>query len=346
MKIPIRVLLADDSGFMRLLVSDILKSDQDIQVVATATNGKDALEKTIQFNPDVVVMDINMGEYDGLYGIEKIMSTQPTPILILSAVGNSDFPIIEKGLRLGAVDYLNKPAHNNTKVKEVSEELIEKIKMAAQANMGARLVVEDVKSNTNSHTFSDLNYDVVVIGSSTGGPGALESLIRKLPDNMAVPILIAQHMPVNFVPSFASRLNDLSPLDISMARRGDILKPGKILIAPGSRNMIIIKNALGQMQVDFTSKTFKEFNYPSVDCLMSSVAKAYGNRAIGVILTGMGRDGALGMKEIKENGGYTIAQSKETCVVFGMPKEAIENGSINSIVPVSEIAGFIVSCLS
>jgi len=346
MKLPIRVLLADDSGFMRLLVTDILKSDPAIEVVATATNGKDALEKTRQFKPDVVVMDINMGEYDGLYGIERIMDAQPTPILILSAVGNSDFPVIEKGLKLGAVDYLNKPAHNNTKVKEVSEELIGKIKMAAQANIGARLIVEESKSNTNAHTFTDLNYDVVVIGSSTGGPGALESIIRKLPDNMAVPILIAQHMPVNFVPSFASRLNDLSPLDISMARKGDLLKPGKILIAPGSRNMVVVKNAEGQMQIDFTSKTFKEFNYPSVDCLMLSVAECYGKRAIGVILTGMGRDGALGMKQIKEKSGYTIAQSKESCVVFGMPKEAIENGSIHSIVPVSEIAGFIVSCLS
>lgn len=346
MKSPIKVLLADDSGFMRLLVTDILKSDSEIEVVATASNGKDALEKTRQFNPDVVVMDINMGQYDGLYGIERIMDTQPTPILILSAVGNSDFPVIERGLKLGAVDYLNKPAHNNTKVKDVSEELIQKIKMVAQANIGARLAVNEIKNNTNSHTFSELNYDVVVIGASTGGPGALESIIRKLPDNMAVPIVIAQHMPVNFVPSFASRLNDLSPLDISMARKGDLLKPGKILIAPASRNMMLVRNEDGQVQIDFTSKTFKEFNYPSVDCLMSSVAEVYGNRAIGVILTGMGRDGAQGMKAIKEKYGYTIAQSKETCVVFGMPKEAIENGSIQSVVPVSEIAGFIVSCLS
>jgi two-component system chemotaxis response regulator CheB len=346
MKKTIRVLLVDDSGLMRLLVADILKSDEEIDVIANASNGKDAVKKTKQFKPDVVVMDMNMGEYGGLYGIQNIMETQPTAIVILSAVGNNDFPVIEKGLKLGAVDYVNKPAQNNTKVKEVEQELIQKIKIAASANIKVKDVVNEIKTNNNSHTFSELNYDVVVIGSSTGGPGAVESLIKKMPDNMAVPVIIAQHMPSNFVPSFASRLNDLSPLNISMARRGDILKPGCVLIAPGSRNMIIERNENGEVQVNFTSKVFKEFNYPSVDCLMLSVAETYGNRAIGVILTGMGRDGAMGMKAIKESGGYTIAQNKETCVVYGMPKEVIDNGNANSVVPLPEIGGFIVSCLS
>lgn len=346
MPFPIKVLLADDSSLMRLLVADILKSDQELEVVALASNGKDAVEKNIKYQPDVVVMDMNMGDYDGLYGIENIMKSRPTPILILSAVGNSDFPIIEKGLKLGALDYLNKPAQNNTKVKDVGGELIAKIRAISKANLSAKVSVEEVPSNTHSHTFSNLNYDVVVIGSSTGGPGAIETLIRKLPNNMAVPILIAQHMPSNFVPSFASRLNDLSPLNISMARRGDVLKPGHILIAPGSRNMIVKRNLQGDTEIDFTSTTFKEFNYPSVDCLMMSVANTYGSRSLGVILTGMGRDGAEGMKQIHDKGGYTIAQSKDTCIVFGMPKEAIEKGSVKSIVPITEIAGFIVSCLS
>lgn len=346
MKLPIKVLLADDSGFMRLMVSDILNSDKDIQVIATATNGKDAADKTLLNRPDVVVMDINMGMYDGLYGIEKIMKDCPTPIVILSAVGNTDFPVIEKGLKLGAVDYVNKPAKNNTKVKEVELELIQKIRMAAIANIEAGKALSEAKINSNTHTFSTLNYDVVVIGSSTGGPGAVENLIKNLPDNMAVPVLIAQHMPSNFVPSFASRLDELSPLKISMARKGDILKPGHILIAPGSRNMIIKSNSSGEVEIDFSSKTFKEFNYPSVDALMISVAEVFGNRSIGVILTGMGKDGALGMKTIKEAGGYTIAQNKETCVVYGMPKEVVDNGNALAVVPLYEIGGFIVSCLS
>lgn len=343
---PIKVLLADDSGFMRLMLSDILKSAKDIEVIATASNGKDAVDKTIQYRPDVVIMDINMGEYDGLYGIEKIMEQAPTPIVILSAVGNTDFPVIQKGLKLGAVDYVNKPAKNNTNIKEVESELIQKIKTAVEANIGANTAVNEVKVNSCSHTFTNLNYDVVVIGSSTGGPGAIENLITKLPENMAVPVLIAQHMPSNFVPSFANRLNDLSPLNIVMARRGDLLKPGNVFIAPGSRNMIVNKNINGEVEIDFTSKTFKEFNYPSIDCLMISVAEVYGERSIGVILTGMGRDGAHGMKLIKEKGGYTIAQNKETCIVFGMPKEVIDNGNAAAIIPINEIGGFIVGCLS
>jgi two-component system chemotaxis response regulator CheB len=346
MNLPIKVLLADDSGFMRLLVSDILKAVNDIEVVATASNGKEAVEKTILHTPDVVVMDINMGEYDGLYGIEEIMKKRPTPIVILSAVGNTDFPIIQKGLKLGAVDYVNKPAQHNTKIRDVEHELIQKIKMAATANIEAGQTVSEIKTNIYTHTFSNLNYDVVVIGSSTGGPGALENLIKTLPDNMAVPVIIAQHMPSNFVPAFANRLNELSPLSISMARKGDMLRPGSILIAPGSRNMVVKKNDSGEAEIDFTSQTFKEFNYPSVDCLMSSVAEVFGPRTIGVILTGMGKDGSQGMKAIKEKGGYTIAQNKETCIVYGMPKEVVDNGNALAVVPINEIGGFIVSCLS
>lgn len=343
---PIKVLLADDSGLMRLLVSDILKSDTEIEVIATASNGKDAFEKTLSLNPNVVVMDMNMGEYDGLYGIENIMRSKPTPIVILSAVGNSDFPVIERGLKLGAVDYVNKPAQNNTKVKDVESELIDKIKIASVANINTNATITDTVVNNNVHTFTDLNYDVIVIGSSTGGPGAVENVLTKLPANMAVPVLIAQHMPANFVPSFASRLNELCPLEISMARKGDILKPGAVYIAPGSRNMIVKRNSRGEAEIDFTSATFKEFNYPSVDALMLSIAETYGKRSIGVILTGMGKDGALGMKAIKEKGGYTLAQNQETCVVYGMPKEVVDNGYANSVVPITEIGGFLVSCLS
>lgn len=346
MKLPIKVLLADDSGFMRLLVTDILNTDKDIKVVATAVNGKEALEKTILHKPDVVVMDMNMGSFDGLYGIENIMKECPTPIIILSSLGNTDFPIIEKGLRLGALDYVNKPAENNTKVNLVEAELIKKIKAAAESNIEARIAVKEIVKNNSSHTFSHLNYDVVVIGSSTGGPGAVENLIKKLPNNMAVPVLIAQHMPANFVPSFANRLNDLSPLNISMARKGDVLLPGSILIAPGSRNMIVRRVESGEVIIDFSPKTFREYNYPSVDGLMLSVAEVFRERAIGVILTGMGKDGSMGMKEIKENGGYTIAQNQETCVVYGMPKEVVDNGNALAIVPINEIGGFIVSCLS
>jgi two-component system chemotaxis response regulator CheB len=346
MNLPIKLLVVDDSGFMRLLLTDILENDKSIKVISTASNGKDAVEKAILHKPDVVIMDVNMGEYNGLYGIEKIMKSQPTPIIILSSVGNSDFSVIERGLKLGAVDYVNKPAQNNTKVKEVEYELIKKIKAAAGANISKKALNIEVETNTGAHTFNELRYGIVVIGSSTGGPGAIETIIRRLPENMAVPVLIAQHMPANFIPSFASRLNDLSPLNISMARKGELLLPGNVLIVPGSRNTIVERISAEDTAINFSSKNFPEFNRPSIDCLMISVAETYGNRSIGVILTGMGKDGAIGMKTIKEKGGYTIAQNQETCVVYGMPKEVIENGNANSVVPISEIGGFIVSSLS
>jgi two-component system, chemotaxis family, protein-glutamate methylesterase/glutaminase len=350
MSIPIKILLVDDSSLMRLLIIDILKSDTSIEVIAAASNGKEAVEKTLLYKPDVVVMDMNMGEYSGLYGIEEIMKIRPTPILILSAVGNNDFPTIEKGLKLGAVDYVNKPVLNNTNVEAVEYELIQKIKTAAMANIEAGVVMSEtkapIKTNNNVHTFSNLKYDVVVIGSSTGGPGAVENIIKNLPSNMAIPVVIAQHMPANFIPSFASRLNELSPLTITVARKGDVLSPGCVYIAPGTRNMLVKRNEAGGAEVDFTVKKFQEFNYPSVDCLMLSVAEIYGKRAIGVILTGMGRDGGQGMKAIKETGGYTIAQNKDTCIVYGMPKEVVNNGNALAIVPILEIGAFIISCLS
>jgi two-component system, chemotaxis family, protein-glutamate methylesterase/glutaminase len=322
---PIRVLLADDSGFMRLYVRDILQRDGTIQVVGTAGNGLEAVERTLEHRPDVVVMDMNMGQYDGCYGIEHIMKRCPTPIVI---------------------DYVNKPAQNNTKVKEVEIELFEKILAASSANLAAARNAAGAKVNAAAHTFSALNYDVVVIGSSTGGPGALETLIKRLPSNMAVPVLIAQHMPPAFVPSFAERLNELTPLQVSMARLGDVLKPGHILLAPGSRNMVVHRNAFGEVVVHFEAKTYAAYNHPSVDGLMLSVASTFGSRAIGVILTGMGKDGALGMKSIREQGGFTVAQSKETCVVYGMPKEVVNNGDAMAVVPVDEMGGFLVSCLS
>lgn len=346
MKHPIKILLADDSIFMRLFLTNIFQAEKDIEVIATASNGKDAVEKTKLHKPDVVVIDMNMGQYDGIYGIENIMKDRPTPIVILSAVGNTDFPTIEKALKLGAVDYVNKPNQANTEMKEVMDELVQKIRVASEANLKTGKVALETKANSNVHTFADLNYDVVVIGSSTGGPGAIEAIIKNLPSNMKVPILIAQHMPSNFVPSFAARLNELSPLEIVMARKGDILIPGHVYIAPGSRNMIVKRNESGQVEIDFTSKTFKEYNYPSVDCLMTSVAEIYGNKTIGVILTGMGKDGSLGMKAIKEKGGYTIAQNQETSVVYGMPKHVVDNGNANAVIAINEMGGYIVSCLS
>jgi len=339
------VVVADDSALMRVFIQDILKGEPSIGKLIPASNGKDAYEKTMSEKPDVVLMDMTMGDYDGLYGVTRIMEDRPTPIVILSAMGNTDMEPILEAMRRGAVDYLNKPASNSTNLNQIREEIIEKVINAARSNV----VAFDAPKNNEyvPHTFNDdLNYDIVVIGASTGGPPAIETILSKLPENFALPILIVQHMPAGFVPSFTQRLNTCCPLEVVMARKGEVIKPGKVYVAPGSRNMILTRNERQETEVSFTSKTFREYNYPSVNSLMLSVSELYRERAIGVILTGMGKDGAAGMKALHELGGYTIAQSKESCVVYGMPREAVEAGSIRQVVPVEQISLFLVSCIS
>ena len=344
-KKTIHVLVADDSVLMRLLIKDILEADPDIKVVAQAKDGKDAFLLCNQHKPDVVLLDMTMGEYDGIYGVKKIMETSPCPVIILSAMGNSDMGPVMEALSLGAVDYLNKPANNNSNIREVGEPLIQKVKEAAQISM-IKSPRPNTVVNVNPHSFIEqLNYDVIVIGSSTGGPTAVEKVLTNLPGNLTIPVLIAQHMPPNFVPSFASRLDALTPLSVTMARKDDVVEKGKVLIAPGSRNMIVRKEN-DKVIIDYTTKRYKEFNFPSVTGLMQSVAEVYGEKSIGVILTGMGKDGCEGMKAIYEAGGYTIAQSQESCVVYGMPRAAVEEKCVRQIVPLNEIGGFIVSCLS
>ena len=342
----INILVADDSLFMRYLTADILKKAEGFSIVDFARDGKEAVEKCKKLKPDVIVMDMLMGDYDGLYGVEQIMKEVPTPIIILSALGSTDMNPILKALELGAVDYHHKPDRSSKTIAADDEELVAKIKAASYVKVNAiKTAIITVKNNF-AHTFSkNLNYDIIVIGSSTGGPSALESVLTRLPENLTVPVLIAQHMPETFVPSFAARLNELIPLEVRMAKKDDEVVAGTILLAPGSRNMVVKQNVDGKVVIDFTSKRFKDYNFPSVTGLMHSVAEVYKSRAIGVILTGMGKDGSEGLKAIHDSGGYTVAQSKETCIVFGMPKEAIEIGAVTKVVPLKEIGPFVVSCL-
>lgn len=342
----IKVLIVDDSSIMRLLISDILQRNNSIKVVGTATDGKDALVKTKELNPDVVVMDMIMGKYDGLYGVKNIMLHKPTPILLLSSLGNTDLNPIVEALHEGAFDYINKPSKNNAGIRDIEQKLIRKVVIASRADL-KKLGSKEIKTITHNHTFSDsIPYDSIIIGSSTGGPSALETVIAKFPGNLAVPVIIAQHMPENFVPSFVKRLNKITPLEVVMGRKDMKVKAGLIIIAPGSRNMVLRKNEIGEVVVDFTKERFKEFNFPSIDALMLSAAEVYKEKAIGIVLTGMGKDGTYGITKIKQTGGYTIAQDEKTSVVFGMPKEAIKSGNIDRVVPIHEVGNFVVSCLS
>jgi two-component system chemotaxis response regulator CheB len=279
-----------------------------------------------------------------MYAIKHIMDHQPTPIVVLSAQGNSNMAPIMEALKMGAFDYLNKPVKNSSDLNLIRDEIIQKIKLAAASKV---IRFEKREAITVPHTFDEvLNYDIVVIGSSTGGPPAIEKILTTLPANFALPIIIVQHMPANFVPSFAERLNSHCSLNVTLARKDAEIIPGNVYLAPGSRNMILKKNENGKVVVDFTNKIFREYNYPSINSVMMSAAEVYGGKVIGVVLTGMGKDGTEGIREIHKYGGYTIAQNKETSVVFGMPKEAIESGSVKQVVSINDISMFLVSCIS
>jgi two-component system, chemotaxis family, protein-glutamate methylesterase/glutaminase len=341
----IKVLIVDDSGFMRLLITDILSADSNMQIVGAAENGKEAFEKTQELKPDVVLLDLTMKEYDGLYAVKHIMETCPTPIIILSGMGNTNLDPVFEAINAGAYDFLNKPQNASGKLRDIGSQLITKIKEAAKADR-TKLAKKDGRSNSELHTFdAHLSYDIVVIGSSTGGTGALEDLLKRLPSNFPLPVVIAQHMPPSFVLSFAKRLDETLPLHITVANKGDEVKKGVVYLMPGDCNTII-KDNVRSIRFDTTEETFPEFNFPSVDALMLSVANTYKERVIAVILTGMGKDGAIGMKALFDKNAFTIAQDEKTCVVYGMPKAAIERGAIKQVLPLHEIPNFVVSCLS
>lgn len=344
----INLLLVDDSSFMRLVIADMLGSYPEMNVMATAENGKEALEKTKLLKPDVVLLDLVMKEYDGLYAVKQIMQSCPTPIIILSSLGNTNINAVFDAVEAGACDFLNKPnSEVSARIRNVEHQLIAKIRQAATVDC-TRLSQRKTAINTNPHTFDSLlSYDILVIGASTGGTGAIEEILKKLPSNFPIPIVIAQHMPADFVQSFARRLNDMLPLTVKVGQAGEKLQRGCVYIAAGNDNTRIHRHeGVETARIELTDKKFAEFNHPSVDCLMDSVAEVYGKRAIAVILTGMGKDGAKGMEALSRKKALTIAQDEKTCVVFGMPKAAIEKGAIRHVLSLPEIPGFIVSSLS
>ncbi len=341
----IRVLLIEDSGLMRLIISDILRADAALEIVDTAENGKEGLEKTKKHKPHVVITDMIMPEYDGVYAVKHIMQEVPTPIVLLSSLGKAD-PAVFDALREGAVDFIDKPKDKVISgIRDVNRQLVEAVKAASKSNVLA--VKKATSKYTQAHTFNkNLLYDAICIGSSTGGPGAVEKIIEKLPENMAVPVIIAQHMPERFLESFASRLDGLSPVRVKLAENGEILCGNTIYIAPGHSNTLITTDLFtNKPAFAFTKREFKEFNFPSVDCLMLSAAEVYKNRVIGVILTGMGKDGTEGMKAIYEAHGYTIAQDEASSVVYGMPKSVVDSGVARKSVCLQDIPAFIVGCL-
>jgi len=342
----IRVLVVDDSALMRLRISDILNSDNGIVVVATARDGEDGIKKATEIKPDVITLDIEMPRLDGLQALGYIMSEIPTPVVMLSAFTQKGAEATFRSLEYGAVDFVSKPSGTISRdIERVGTELIAKVKMAASVNLDS---LKFTRPKTVSENYLKPNLQknvqgekVVAVGSSTGGPRALTEILPQLDPNIAAGLIIVQHMPRGFTKAFAARLNSKSKIDVKEAEEGDKITQGKVLLAPGDYHVTVKREMSGKKMVGIISLNQEPPVYglrPTVDYMMLSAAEVYGDNAIGVILTGMGSDGSKGMEAIKKNNGKTIAQDKDTCVIYGMPHAAYQKGVVDRIVPLNKIA--------
>lgn len=327
----IKILVVDDSLLMQRVLSDILQSDPQILVIGTARDGEEALQKIPKLHPDVVTLDIEMPRMNGLTAVRKIMETNPVPVIMISALTQREAQLTLKALEFGAVDYVPKPQGQiSLNMNDVKDELITKVKTAASANVTHAKHEESLKENDFST--GQVSDKVISIAASTGGPPAVSYVLSHLPSNVP-PILVVQHMPKGVTKLFADGLNQSCKFKVKEAEEGDYVQEGLALIAPGGFHMVVTKNGRITLNQD------PPVNYvrPAADVMMFSSAEVYGSKNIGVVLTGMGSDGAKGIKTIKDKGGATIAQNQETCVIFGMPNMAIQTGCVDVIAPLDRI---------
>lgn len=334
----IRVFVVDDSLFMQRILQDILQSDRGITVVGTARNGEEALSKIDSLHPDVVTMDIEMPRMDGLTAVQRIMASKPLPIVMISALTQREAEITFKALEYGAVDYVPKPSGSiSLNMSVVKDELIPKIRAAASANiLRNKTVVDENLQGPAKH-----GEKVISMAASTGGPPALAQVLRALPRSIP-PILVVQHMPKGVTKLFAADLNGKCRFPVKEAENGDNIQDSLVLIAPGGYHMVVTK----ENKVSLTLDPPVNYVRPSADVTMISMAQAYGSKNVSVILTGMGSDGARGIKAIKERGGTTIAQDKETSIVYGMPNVAYQTGCVDTVAPLHQIPREIVKACS
>lgn len=349
----ISVLIADDSALMRREIRRILESDPQIEVVAAARDGQDAVEKTRELDPDVVALDINMPVMDGLTALQHIMMISPRPVVMISSLTQEGSLTTYEALELGAVDFVGKPGGTISRdIGKVAEEIIYTVKAAARANrnrLGLARVKqrrpEPVRHRKRLARSRKTGGKVVVIGQSTGGPKTIMDILPMLPEDLGAPVIIIQHMPASFTPSFAQRLDNNCALPFKEAERGDIVEPNHGYLAPGDYHMLLASRGMGRSGalVRLSTEPADTLHTPSVDVTMMSVLDLYGGpNIVAVLLTGMGADGAEAMAAIRRAGGRTIAESEETCVVFGMPREAIARGGAEFVLPSYEIGEKIV----
>lgn len=354
----IRILVVDDSAFMRKAITMMLESDPMIKVVGTARDGAEGVEKVQLLKPDLVTMDIEMPRMDGLTALREIMQKHPVPVMMISSITTDGAKATLDALELGAVDFIPKQmSYVSLDIVKIQDELLGKIKdivrrkhflmtryrqrqfanISRAANTGKIPVAKPVVMPTRAVKKRNHAVSIIAIGSSTGGPPALQTVIPKLPRNLPVGIVIAQHMPPTFTKSLADRLDGLSQVSVAEAVHGEPVEPGRVLIAPGGKHLTVKKTG-GRPYVSVTVQPENTLYHPCVDVLMNSVADAYGRFAMGIILTGMGNNGVRGIKHLKDKGGVVIAQDEETCVVYGMPRAVVEAELADHISPIDNVA--------
>ena len=338
----IKVLIVDDSAVVRKVMTEELSRYEDIEIVGTAMDPYIARDKIIELRPDVITLDLEMPGMDGLSFLAKLMKHYPLPVVVLSSLTPKNSELALKALDLGAIEVLCKPGAAYS-TKNISHHLALAIRSAAVAKIdNHRLPSRSAGDNVEpSDLLVNTTHKVIAIGASTGGTKAIESVLSNMPAS-SPGIVIVQHMPEHFTTSFAERLNEICPMQVREACDNDHIVPGVALIAPGNQHMVLTRNG-GTYTVRIKSGPRVHYQRPSVDVLFQSVAKSAGRNAVGVMLTGMGADGAKGMLAMKESGACTLAQDEATCVVYGMPKEAVKLGGVDRSLPLREIAGAILA---
>ena len=339
-----RVLVVDDSFLMRRIISDIVNSDPELEVVGKAKDGEDALEKILSLSPDVVTLDVNLPVKDGIEVLQEIMKKKPTRVIMLSAYTRSGASATMRALELGAVDFIAKPSGEiSLGLDKLRNEIISKIKLAARVDLEKYL--STFKTPFSTAGALDIRpvgvKKLVIIGASTGGPKAILDIMRDMPADLPVAFLIIQHMPKGFTLSFAERIAWQSGIKAKEAEEGDVISAGRVFVAPAGSHMILgLKEDL--LSIKLIQGELVNFVRPSIDVTIFSAIEMFGEDIIAVILTGMGKDGVEGAKRIKEKGGKVIAQNEETSIVWGMPKLVAKAGLADEVLPLCEIAKAVV----
>ncbi|MCP3177650.1 MAG: chemotaxis response regulator protein-glutamate methylesterase [Desulfuromonadales bacterium] len=338
---PVRVLVVDDSAYNRRAITKMLEDLPGVKVVGYACDGEEGLRKVFDLKPDLVTLDLEMPRMDGFSFLRIIMQNRPTPVIVVSA--RTDDENVFKALDFGAVDFVSKPtARISTELLSIKEDLHRKVRAVVLTDMrkvlrrplgqGNRPVPEEAPIRHRRRNAGSPSLTQIVIGASTGGPPALQAILSQINEKIPVGIAISQHMPAGFTHAFAERLNKVCALEVSEAQTGDVMEPGRVLIAPGGRNLTFVEDA-GRILAHARDPGADQRYVPSVDVMFESAARVYGPNLLAVVLTGMGNDGAKGVVSVKEVGGQALAEAEESSVVFGMPKEAIATGRVDKVVP-------------